>query len=158
MKYLIRAVKYFFYFSFLCALILTALVLTGLAEGDINSLFRHGSEDIVRIAVLFLAIAAIYPKVGFITRSCRLEGGLKANETGISAFMRERSYKLESSGADKLTYRRAGGASRFFRMMEDRITLTESEGEVLVEGLRKDVVRLTMGLENRFGPQQPQEN
>ena len=39
-KYAIRAVKYFFYFTFLLALFLTVLVLAGVVEGNIETMFR----------------------------------------------------------------------------------------------------------------------
>ena len=42
MKYLVRAVKYFFYFAFLSTAIILALVLIGAVEGDINSIFEGG--------------------------------------------------------------------------------------------------------------------
>ena len=153
MKYLIRSIKYFIYFSFLCALILTALVLTGLAEGDINSLFRNGSEDILKISLLFLAISAIYPKVGFIKRSIKTSSNLEAYETAISTWMAEHAYKLESKQDGVLTYRRRSIALRITRMLEDRVTITEipaeEEGmkEIEIEGLRKDIVRVAIGLE-----------
>ena len=40
MKYLIRSVKYFFYFAILSSAIVLALVLTGAVEGDINNIFE----------------------------------------------------------------------------------------------------------------------
>ena len=158
MKYLIRSVKYFFYFSFICALIICALILTGLAEADINAIFRNGADDLVKIAGLFLLIAAFYPKVGFITRSVTLARGMKAEEANITAFMQEHGYKAEQSTENTLTYIRKGGFTRLVKMYEDRITLTETAGEVTVEGLRKDVVRIAMGLEYRFGPQAPEQS
>ena len=42
MKYLIRAVKYFFYFAFLTTAIVLALVLIGAVEGDIDTIFNGG--------------------------------------------------------------------------------------------------------------------
>ncbi len=68
MKYIIRSIKYFFYFALLTTLIICALVMTGLAEGDIDTMFRGGSSAIWKMALFFVAIAAVYPKVGFITR------------------------------------------------------------------------------------------
>ena len=42
MKYLVRSVKYFFYFAFITTAIVLALVLVGAVEGDINSIFEGG--------------------------------------------------------------------------------------------------------------------
>ena len=68
MKYFVRSVKYFIYFSLLCTLIVYALVLTGMASGDINEIFEGGYDAIWKIAVFFALVAAVYPKFGFITR------------------------------------------------------------------------------------------
>ena len=48
-----------------------------------------------------------------------------------------------------MTFRKKG-VERLTRMYEDRITLTARIGGVDVDGMRKDVVRLAMGLESRF--------
>ncbi len=154
MKYLIRAIKYFIYFSVICALIIAVLILTGMAEGNIDTIFRNGAADIWKIAGLFLLISAIYPKVGFIVRNCKVEGGLDAREAEITAFMEEHAYRKEKAETGKVTYRRRSPFTRLTRMYEDRITLVEEDGEVYVEGLRKDVVRIAMGLEYRFAPKQ----
>ena len=61
MKYFIRSVKYFFYFSFLTTAIVLALVATGLASGDIDELFEGGYTAIWKIAVFFVLVASVYP-------------------------------------------------------------------------------------------------
>ena len=40
MKYIVRAVKYFFYFSLMCAAIVAVLVLIGAVEGDITAFLK----------------------------------------------------------------------------------------------------------------------
>ena len=42
MRYFIRSVKYFLYFSLLTTVIILALVLLGAVEGDINTIFEGG--------------------------------------------------------------------------------------------------------------------
>ena len=56
MKYFVRSVKYFIYFSLLCTLIVYALVLTGMASGDINEIFEGGYDAIWKIAVFFALV------------------------------------------------------------------------------------------------------
>ena len=46
MKYFVRAVKYFIYFSLLTTLIVGALVLIGAVEGNINAIFEDGYDSI----------------------------------------------------------------------------------------------------------------
>ena len=68
MKYIVRAVKYFIYFSLMCSVIVTILVLIGAVEGDIDSIFEEGYRSVGKIAIFFALVAAVYPKLGFISR------------------------------------------------------------------------------------------
>ena len=124
-RYVIRAVKYFFYFSIVCSLIVGALVLTGAVQGNIDTMFRGGWNAVWKIALMFAAVAAVYPKVGFIER-----------ETIT-------------------TLRRKGFAGKLSRMWEDRLTITHSEGgPIMIEGPRKDVIRYISSLEQIFSPRE----
>lgn len=60
MKYIVRAVKYFFYFSIICAAIVGALVLCGMVESDIDLMFRGGWNAVWKILVLFAVVGAVY--------------------------------------------------------------------------------------------------
>ena len=90
MKYLVRSVKYFFYFAIITSLIVTALGMIGAVEGDIDSIFRGGYSALWKIAIFFAIVAAVYPKVGFITREipvdkdCSLGAGLVLTTHAIS--------------------------------------------------------------------------
>ena len=64
---------------------------------------------------------------------------------------KERNYILESEDATQITFRYKNVAGRISKMFEDRITVNaDKDGVVELEGLRKDVMRLSMGIENRF--------
>ena len=154
MKHLIRSIKYFFYFAFLTTLIICALVLTGLADGDIDTMFRGGSSAIWKMTVFFVAIAAVYPKVGFITRRICTDRSWSETRNEVIGFMKERRYDLESEENGTVTFRQKGTADRLRRMYEDRVTITVKEDGLEMEGLRKDVFRLSANLEYRLNPQQ----
>lgn len=154
MKYLIRSVKYFFYFAFLTTLIILALVATGLAEGDINTMFRGGTSAIWKMAIFFILVAAVYPKVGFISRKIQAERNWDEIRDLVIGFMQERQYELESESKEAITFRRKGTLNRITRMYEDRITLTLQDDGFEMEGLRKDVFRISASLEYRLNPQQ----
>ena len=53
MKYIVRAIKYFFYFSILCAAMVTVLALIGAVEGNIDSIFQEGYRSVGKIAIFF---------------------------------------------------------------------------------------------------------
>ena len=150
MKYFVRAVKYFIYFSLLTTLIVGALVLIGAVEGNIDYIFEGGWDSIWKIAVFFAAVSAIYPKLGFIRREVPVEKDWNEVRSGILEFFADRRYVIETETPDQVTFRLRGISGRLPKMYEDRITLTRTAGGFELEGLRKDVIRLASGLEHRF--------
>ena len=67
-KYIIRAVKYFFYFTFLMIIIMCVLVLAHVVEGNIETMFRDGYKSLWQKAGMFACVAAIYPIYGFVKK------------------------------------------------------------------------------------------
>lgn len=153
MKYLIRSIKYFFYFSAVTAIIIFMLVFIGAVEGDISQIFDGGYSALWKIAIFFALVAAVYPKVGFITREIGISGEWADIRAEAVRFFEERGYVLENESKDTATFRRRGAAGRIIKMCEDRITVTGMPGNMTLEGLRKDVMRLSAGLEHRISPE-----
>ncbi len=154
MKYLIRSIKYFIYFSLMCTVIVSALVLIGAVEGDINSIFEEGYTSLGKIAIFFAMVAAVYPKVGFIKRCISTNKEWAEIRNDVIEFMKERRWDLESESNEGATFRIRGFAGKLSKMYEDRITLTRSAEGYQLEGLRKDVMRLATGLEHRLDSQE----
>ena len=153
MKYLTRSIKYFIYFSLICSLLVTGLVLIGAVKGGVDGIFEEGYRSIGKIAIFFAIASAAYPKFSFIRRDMDINGTWDDIRNLTVEFMNERQYSLESEEADKVTFRSKGIAGKLSRMFEDRITLTKTDEGWQMEGLRKDVMRLASGLENRLTPQ-----
>ena len=154
MKYVIRSIKYFFYFSITCAAIVTVLVLIGAVEGNIDSIFEEGYRSVGKIAAFFAIVAAVYPKLGFITRGIAVNSPWEEIREQTIEFMTERRYELESESPEKVTFRVKGLAGRLSKMYEDRLTLTRAIDGWQMEGLRKDALRLSSALEHRLAPQE----
>ena len=152
MKYIVRAIKYFFYFSFICAAMVGILVAIGAADGNINTLFKDGYNSIVQIALFFVAVAAIYPKLGFIRRKLYINIPLAQARDQVIEYMTDKRYVLETESPKLITFRVRGFAAKVIKMYEDRITLSEHDGQWEMEGLRKDVMRLSSGLVHRLSP------
>ena len=150
MKYTVRAIKYFFYFAILTSLIITALVLIGAVEGNINAIFEGGVQALWKIAIFYAAIAAVYPKVGFINREVNVNRDWSEIREEAISFFQDRRYELESETPDKITFRIKGVHGKLSKMYEDRITVTIVPGGYEFEGLRKDVLRLAAGFETSF--------
>ena len=55
MKYFIRAVKYFFYFTILFVVIMAALVFIGVVKADVSLMFRDGYKSLWQIACYSLS-------------------------------------------------------------------------------------------------------
>ena len=146
MKYIIRAIKYFFYFAFFATAIILALVFIGLVEGDSNAIFENGTNDLWKITAFFAAVAAVYPNLAFITRQMPMEDDRETTRERIKAHMSARRYVLESENAEGMTFRFHGLAGKLSKMFEDRITIKWNEEGYTMEGLRKDVLRLAAGL------------
>lgn len=155
MKYFIRAVKYFFYFAFLTTAIVLVLVATGMASNDINELFEGGYNALWKMAIFFAIVGAVYPKLGFISRKIYVQKSKDEIRDAAVEYMSERSYGFESETPDSMTFRYRGTIGRLTRMYEDRIILTRTEDGYIMEGLRKDVMRLATGLEYRLNPTSP---
>ena len=146
MKYLIKSIKYFIYFSLMCSVIVGALVLIGAVEGNIDSIFSEGNTSVGKIAIFFAIVAAVYPKVGFINRDIASEKDWEDMKQTAVEFMKERQYDLESETEDTVTFRFRGAIGRLSKMYEDRLTLKKTAYGYQMEGLRKDVM-LSSGLE-----------
>lgn len=153
MKYIIRAIKYFVYFSVTCSLIVAALVLIGAVEGNIDTIFEEGYRSVGKIAMFFAVVAALYPKLGFITREVAVNRSWEEIREVALEFMRERRYELESESPEKVTFRVKGLAGKLSKMYEDRLTLTRTIDGWQMEGLRKDALRLSSALAHRLDPQ-----
>jgi hypothetical protein len=152
MKYFIRAVKYFFYFAFLTTAIVLVLVATGMASSNIDELFEGGYNALWKMAIFFAVVGAVYPKLGFISRKMYIQKGKDEIRDAAVEYMSERSYGFESETPDSITFRYRGTLGRLTRMYEDRIVLTRTEDGYIMEGLRKDVMKLATGLEYRLNP------
>lgn len=150
MRYLIRAVKYFFYFAFLTSALVCILVFIGAVEGNIESIFEGGYAALWKMAIFFAAVAAIYPSLAFIKRDIPVKGEFSGYKNDIIEFMKERRYELENETGNTLSFRAKGVAGKLSKMYEDRIVVTPVLEGIQMEGLRKDVIRLSTSLSARL--------
>ncbi len=150
LKYIVRAIKYFFYFAILLTIILSILVLAHVIDNDISTMFRNGYDSLWQIAIMFAAVSAVYPVFGFTKKDVVIPGEYNEVRYGVVKFMESRGYKLETEKDGNMTFRLRSVLNRITRMAEDRITLKRSLGGFEIEGLRKDAIRLVYGLENAF--------
>ena len=149
MKYLVRAIKYFFYFAIITSLIVYALIFLGMADSNIENNFEGGYSAFWKMGLFFAAVAAVYPKLAFINRKLYIDPATDIQAQAV-IFFQDRRYVLESQTEGTLTFRVSGVGARLIKMCEDRITITRTIDGYYMEGLRKDVLRLASGLEYKF--------
>ncbi len=125
-KYLKRALKFYVFLLVLIALVIVLLALVGYADlTNINTLFRNGYNAVWEIALIFLAVALIYPKLGFGNRDFTMRAGSwEQAHTNMLIAMGDRGYKLESEDALTFTFRKKWFVNRLAKYTEDRITIT----------------------------------
>ncbi|MBP5487307.1 MAG: hypothetical protein J6Y06_06755 [Bacteroidales bacterium] len=150
MQYLRRAVKYFFWFALILCITLAVMVALGLVEANPQDMFRNGTKSLWQIAILFAVLAAIYPLTGFRKQEAIIPGELSEIKDKVIRLMGEKGYMLETENGEDMTFRLKNGFSRAMKMWEDRITMTKEPGGFILEGLRRDIVRLISFLEFKF--------
>ena len=148
MKYLVRAVKYFFYLFLILFIIILVLMAAKLVESDPSKLFIHGYDSIWQIAIIMAVFAAIYPRIGFSTRNVHLLGSPEEVHGTIVKVLDQRGYKLEKDNDGTMTFVERSPISRALKMWEDRMTFSTTAGGIEVEGLTRDLVRLVSALES----------
>lgn len=146
-KYLIRAVKYFFYLLILLVLVIGGLVAFDVVEGDISTMFVNGYDSLWQIALVALFFALVYPKVAFRTLKARIPGSAEQVDPIVVSVMSDRSFALESKGDGQMSFRRTSRFTRALKMWEDRITFVKTATGYDVEGLAKEIVRVISAIE-----------
>lgn len=155
MKYLIRVLKYFVFITVVMTLILLVLAVAGVVPKDIDAMFRNGWDSVWQIALMFLVVSAIYPRVGFCKRGAIIPGTYEEIRPGLVRYMAEHGYEIEKEEGENLTFRCKSPIQRVLKLLcEDRIRFERDRAGFYVEGRTKDVVRIISGLETRFnGPE-----
>lgn len=147
MKYFIRAVKYFFYLLIILALIITVLIIAGFVEGDISKIFVNGYDSLWQIALIMAVFAAIYPRLGFSSRTAHVYGSPEEVEDRLTTVMGLHGYKLGKKDGQTMAFVKRSPFARAINMWEDTITVCPAATGLELEGRTKDLVRLVSGLE-----------
>ena len=150
MRYLIRALKYFIWFTVILCVTMGIMVALGVVEADPNLMFREGMKSVWQIAALFFVLALVYPIAGFRKINAVIPGEYNEVRDKIVSFMDSRGYALETEEGETMTFRLRSKVAAFLKMNEDRVTFIKVPGGFEVEGLRRLTVRLVSGLEYMF--------
>ncbi len=134
--------------------IILVLIIIGAVEGNINEIFVDGYNSLWKIAIFFAVISAIYPKFAFISRRLDIQGDWDTIRRTAADYFGERGIEVENETDDKITFRRRKLAGRLAKMCEDRITLCKTDDGYVLDGMRKDIIIFSTGLETVLGDRQ----
>lgn len=153
MKYLLRSIKYFFGFTILF-LIFTLIMIAFTDGATVSNVFLlKGSilfpDDyaLVKILVLFLAVAAIYPGLAFVKKETVIGGTFQEDRNKIIGAFDSAGYFLENETDEELSFRIKSGFTRFMRFYEDRVTITKDDNPLILKGYRRDIFKLSSAIE-----------
>ena len=148
MKYLVRSLKYFLCLLIILALVIAALIVTGLVEADFETMFKNGYDSYWQIALVAAVLAALYPRMGYSTRTAHIYGEPADVKARLDHVMDLHGYRLSKDlGEDGICYVRRSGLSRALKTWEDTLTCRITAPGVEIGGPTKDVVRIFSGLE-----------
>jgi len=154
-RYLIRALKSLIMFFGMALLIFMLAFYLGNVQKNHPDLtfWEFAKLSNLRQMGLFLGLfGLVYPMVGFVRKKIYTNGSLAATQKQqiIDMFSRT-NYELEKDENMVLTFRYRTKHIRFMRLLyEDAIRVNYSGNPLIMDGLRKDVFRLSRGIEYTF--------
>jgi len=157
-RYIIRAIKYFFYFCILLTIVMAILVTIGATEANLATMFKNGYDSFWQIGLFFAFMSALYPKFGYTKRQAIVPGELSEIKADVIKVMSDRGYLPESENGEVMTFRFKSTLTRVMRMFEDRVTLTKEQLGFTVEGPTKDITRVVSALEYKFRYNEEENN
>ena len=147
MKYFIRSVKYLVYFTVMCGIILVLTFHFSVKPEGItlmDMLLVDGS--IYKMLIFFVAVAAIYPALGFQKKEVYVSN-FKEHKKEIIELFENANYVVASESATTISFKLRNPFLRLLRICEDYVTIDFSGNPILMEGLRKDILRFSRGIE-----------
>ena len=159
MQYLRRALK------FLIEFLIVFFVITGLiwfltirkgGEVPYSQIFEEGA--IPKLAVFFVAVAAIYPFLSFITRKIQLKSPFADYRSIVVEVFRSLGYIIEDENDKMISFRMERSADRLTRFFEDRITVSKTDSPMILKGYRRDLDRIVRNINYKIAEQESGEN
>ena len=147
MKYFIRSVKYLFYFSFMCGIILVLTFHFSVKPEDLTLMdMLLVDNSLYKMLAFFVAVAAVYPALGFQKKEVYISN-FKENKKQIVELFENANYVIANESATSISFKLRNPFLRILRLCEDYITIDVSGNPVVMEGLRKDILRFSRGIE-----------
>ena len=148
--YIVRSLKYLVWRLLLFTRVFTLMLATGTSRADagrdLAELF--GSQRGRLMLAVIVVVAAFYPKFGFARRT------VAADFTGdrelILSTFRANGFSLVREQDGTMVFRASSPLKRALLLWEDRIAVTDAGGSVVLDGIRKEVVKAEFRLRSHI--------
>ncbi len=148
-RYPIRALKSVLLFFILALLLLLIVYYTSAdAERQVDSFWAFIQPNLSKM-LLFLAFFGLaYPFIGYVSQkvACLRELSAGDKEAIVTLFSNAR-FVLVKDENGRMVFHHVSPAARISRMFEDTITVDYSAESIMVEGLRRDALRLARSID-----------
>lgn len=146
--YLRRALKYLLWLAVLLAAIFALMRLTGtgrMAPGDELRVIFGTQRGLLMVAVIVL-LAALYPRFGFVRRF--VPADLGRDREVIVKVMERSGYRVDREVPGEMVFVADSAWGKVRTLWEDRIVVTQQSGGIVMDGIRKEVVRIEFRLKS----------
>ena len=103
-------------------------------------------NSLYKMLAFFVAVAAVYPALGFQKKEVYIST-FKENKKQIVELFENANYVIANESATSISFKLRNPFLRILRLCEDYITIDFSGNPVVMEGLRKDILRFSRGIE-----------
>ena len=142
MRYLIRAVKYFFAFCVLYVGVVWLSILTqkGMDVSVWDSISATMATERGRmLALAVVALSAAYPFFGFVKRSVRWNMATDADR--LVEIFAAAGFALKEQGEGKMVFKANNILDRLVMLFEDEIVVEQQGEQITLDGIRRGVAK-----------------
>ena len=143
MRYLIRAVKYFFAFCVLYVGVVWLSILTqkGMDVSVWDSISATMATERGRmLALAVVALSAAYPFFGFVKRSVKWDMATDADR--LVEIFAAAGFALKEQGEGKMVFKANNILDRLVMLFEDEIVVEQQGEQITLDGIRRGVAKV----------------
>ena len=143
MRYLIRAVKYFFAFCVLYVGVVWLSILTqkGMDVSVWDSISATMATERGRmLALAVVALSAAYPFFGFVKRSVKWNMATEADR--LVEIFAAAGFALKEQGEGKMVFKANNILDRLVMLFEDEIVVEQQGEQITLDGIRRGVAKV----------------
>ena len=143
MRYLIRAVKYFFAFCVLYVGVVWLSILTqkGMDVSVWDSISATMATERGRmLALAVVALSAAYPFFGFVKRSVKWDMATDADR--LVEIFAAAGFALKEQGEGKMVFKANNILDRLVMLFEDEIVVEQQGEQIILSGIRRGVAKV----------------